>query len=170
MHHLAALQEHGLMVWDASRDIVFRSDLHLIFTTADSPGLVVWDGMVRHSGRNGCCIYCGVKGRCKTGGSHYYPALLKPLGHCVQGSDHPDIDVFNLPHTTNYAKNLAELVKALNVRQWEKKRTETGITKPLLILDLNPSRSLGVPYCMTTDIMHLAGNLSDLSSTSGVGR
>ncbi|KIK11719.1 hypothetical protein PISMIDRAFT_19302 [Pisolithus microcarpus 441] len=39
---------------------------------------------------------------------------------------------------------------------------ETGITKPPLLLGLKPSRSLGVPLCMTTDLMHLTGNLSDL--------
>lgn len=39
---------------------------------------------------------------------------------------------------------------------------QTGIMKPPLILELNPSRCLGIPNCMTTDIMHLTGNLSDL--------
>ena len=41
-------------------------------------------------------------------------------------------------------------------------KTETGLTKPPLILGLDPSHLLGVPLCMTTDIMHLAGNISDL--------
>ncbi|KIK15155.1 hypothetical protein PISMIDRAFT_16720 [Pisolithus microcarpus 441] len=47
-------------------------------------------------------------------------------------------------------------------QQWDMRKMETGITKPPLILGLNYSRSLGVPLCMTTDLMHLAGNLSDL--------
>ncbi|KAG0699211.1 hypothetical protein DFH29DRAFT_1015572 [Suillus ampliporus] len=120
--------------------------------------------MVGHSGKNGCRVYCGVRGRRKTGGSHYYPALLKPADRCVHGSDHPDLNVFYLPlgASDGYAENLEKVVKAPNTRQWEKRRTETGITKPPLILGLSPSRSLGVPYCMTPDIMHLAGNLSDL--------
>lgn len=41
-------------------------------------------------------------------------------------------------------------------------KTETGLTKPPLILRLDPKRSLGVPLSITTDTMHLAGNLSNL--------
>ncbi|KAG2066235.1 hypothetical protein BDR04DRAFT_1130108 [Suillus decipiens] len=106
MHHLAALQKNGLMIWDASRNTVFTSDLYFLFTSADGFGLIYWDGMVGHSGKNGCHLYCGVRGRHGAG--------------------------------------------------------ETGITKPLLILSLSPSQSLSVPYCMTPDIIHLVGNLSDL--------
>ncbi|KIK10693.1 hypothetical protein PISMIDRAFT_44454, partial [Pisolithus microcarpus 441] len=54
----------------------FVSYLYLIFATADGPGLVYFDGMVGHSGRNGCHLYCGLLGRRK--GNHYYPALLLP--------------------------------------------------------------------------------------------
>jgi len=39
---------------------------------------------------------------------------------------------------------------------------ETSLAKPPLILDLNPLHSLSIPLCMTTDVMHLAGNISDL--------
>jgi len=41
-------------------------------------------------------------------------------------------------------------------------KTETGLTKPPLILGLDPKCSLGVPLSIMTDTMHLAGNLSDL--------
>ncbi|KIK26897.1 hypothetical protein PISMIDRAFT_94218, partial [Pisolithus microcarpus 441] len=51
---------------------------YLLFTTADGPGLVYWDGMVGHSGKNGCRMYCGTLGRRKHHGKHYYPALLRP--------------------------------------------------------------------------------------------
>ncbi|KAG1838385.1 hypothetical protein DFJ58DRAFT_718750 [Suillus subalutaceus] len=85
MHHLAALQKNGLTIWDASRDTVFTSDLHLLFTTADGPGLVYWDGMVGHSGKNGC------QGRRKTGGSHYYPALLRPADRCARALHSPSV-------------------------------------------------------------------------------
>jgi hypothetical protein len=164
MHHLAAIQNEGLTIWDASRDATFISDLHLLFTTADGPGLVYWDGMVGHSGKNGCRMYCGVLGRRKTRGTRYYPALLKPLDQCVIGSDHASIDVTQIPlgGSDDYADNLKHLVTSPNQRQWEIRKTETGLTKPPLILGLSPSRCLGVPFCMTTDIMHLAGNLSDL--------
>jgi hypothetical protein len=76
MHNLAALQNKGLVIWDASCNVHFISDLHLLFTTANSPGLVYWDGMVGHSSKNGCHVYCGVTGRQKMQGTHYYPAHL----------------------------------------------------------------------------------------------
>ncbi|KAG2056754.1 hypothetical protein BDR06DRAFT_981180 [Suillus hirtellus] len=122
MHHLAALQNEGLAIWDASRDAHFISDIHLLYTTADGPGLVYWDSMVGHSGKN----------------SHYYPALLK-LQQCAPSSGHPDIQVFKIPPggSNEYAENLH------------------------LLLDKN--KTLTVPHCMTSDIMHIARNLSDLN-------
>ncbi|KIK91404.1 hypothetical protein PAXRUDRAFT_149576 [Paxillus rubicundulus Ve08.2h10] len=60
VHHVTALQKEGLKIWDADCNLVFRSNLYLLFPTADGPGLVYWDGMVGHSGKNGCRIYCGV--------------------------------------------------------------------------------------------------------------
>ncbi|KIK92659.1 hypothetical protein PAXRUDRAFT_146829, partial [Paxillus rubicundulus Ve08.2h10] len=80
------------------------------------------------------------------------------------GSDHVDYNIFNLPsggsHT--YTQNLKELISSPNQTQYNKCKTSTGITKAPLILSMSPSCSLRVPYCMTTDIMHLASNLSDL--------
>ncbi|KAG2049518.1 hypothetical protein BDR06DRAFT_893552 [Suillus hirtellus] len=164
MHHLAALQHKSLTIWDASHNSIIKSDLHLIFMTADGPGLVYWDRMVGHSRKNRCRMYCGLRGRRKTHGTHYYPALLKPHNHCVAGSDHADIDVFTilLGGADDYAKNLELIVTAPSQCQYELKKTDTGLTKPPLILGLSPQHCLGVPLCMTTDIMHLAGNLSDL--------
>ncbi|KIK75582.1 hypothetical protein PAXRUDRAFT_18868 [Paxillus rubicundulus Ve08.2h10] len=120
--------------------------------------------MVGHSGKNGCRIYCGVVSRRKTNGRHYYPVLIKPRDRCVAGSDHVDYNVFDLPsgNSHTYTQNLKELISSPNQTQYYKRKTSTGITKAPLILGMSPSHSLGVPYCMTTDIMHLAGNLSDL--------
>ncbi|KIM52263.1 hypothetical protein SCLCIDRAFT_32776 [Scleroderma citrinum Foug A] len=139
LHHIAALQREGLRIWDASKDRVFQSDLYLLFTTADGPGLVCWDGMVGHSGKNSCRLYCPTPGRCK--GTHYYPALLRPQGNCIAGSDHPDIDVFRLPlgGSGDYAHNLEHLISSPSQRQWDLCKTETGITKPPLILGLKRS-------------------------------
>jgi hypothetical protein len=49
-----------------------------------------------------------------------------------------------------------------NQRQYEIRCTETGIKKPSLLLALSPTRSLGMLLCITTDIMHLVTNMSDL--------
>ncbi|KIK90751.1 hypothetical protein PAXRUDRAFT_151248 [Paxillus rubicundulus Ve08.2h10] len=154
IHHVAALQHEGLPMWDPLTDSRYISRLYLLFTTVDGPGLVYWDGMVGHSGKNGCRVYCGVLGR----------RNLCPCDHTVTGSDHNDIDAFELPQggSAEYADNLKKIVSIRNQAQWDRMKTETGLTKPPLILGLDPTCSLGVPLCMTTDIMHLAGNLSDL--------
>ncbi|KIO00041.1 hypothetical protein M404DRAFT_153506, partial [Pisolithus tinctorius Marx 270] len=54
----------------------YLSDLYLLFTTADGPSLIYWNGMVGHSGKNGCHMHCGIVSRHKTQGKHYYLALL----------------------------------------------------------------------------------------------
>lgn len=164
LHHLAALQNEGLSIYDAWRDIIFLSHPYLFLATADGPGLVYFDGMVGHCGKNGCRLYCGVIGRRKERGTHYYPVLLHPNNFHVAGCDHPDVDVFNLPLAAShdYAANLLHLVSLPNQRQYDKRKTETGITKPSILLGLNPSHMLQVPVCFSTDIMHLAGLLSDL--------
>jgi hypothetical protein len=163
MHHLYILQKDGLKIWDTSRHQMFRSDVYLLFTTADEPGLVYWDGLVGHCGKNGCKLYCGIRGRHKDTRSHYYPALLIP-DHSCQTTNHPDISSATLPPVGDqeYSANLLRLISSPNQRQFELRRTETGITKVLLILGLTPSRSLGVPLCMTSNIMHLAANITDL--------
>ena len=146
LHHLAALQREGLTIWDSSCNEDFQSDLYLLFTTADGPGLVYWDGPVRHCGKNGCRLYCGVKGRHKDSQSHYYPALLTPHNAHV-GSNHPDISSANLPPagSQEYSANLSHLMSSPNQRQFELRWTETGITKAPLILGLDPTHSLGIP-------------------------
>ncbi|KAG1729066.1 uncharacterized protein EDB91DRAFT_1010740, partial [Suillus paluster] len=62
----------------ASRNIQFTSYPFLTLPTPDTLGLVHFDGMVGHSGRNGCQVYCGCIGHCHPQGSHYFPALLEP--------------------------------------------------------------------------------------------
>ena len=63
MHHLTGIQLKGLAMWDPITDSRYLSYVYLLFTTVDGPGLVYWDGMVGHSGKNGCCSYCGLPGR-----------------------------------------------------------------------------------------------------------
>ncbi|KAF9228358.1 hypothetical protein BS17DRAFT_692083, partial [Gyrodon lividus] len=96
-HHITALQHEGLSVWDTSQNIVSRSDIYLLFPTADGPGLIYWNGMVKHCGKNGCCVYCETKSRQKTQQSHYYLALLKPIDRACAGSNHDNINVFCIP-------------------------------------------------------------------------
>ena len=62
LHHLTVIQHEGLQIYDAHRGITFRSNPYLLYPTADGPGLVYLDGLVGHSGKNGCWIYCGALG------------------------------------------------------------------------------------------------------------
>lgn len=61
--------------------------------------------------------------------------------------------------------NLFHLMSLPNNYQFESHHTEMGISKPLVILRLQPSHSLSVPLCMMNNIMHLTANLSDLMIT-----
>lgn len=142
----------------------FSSDIYLLYETADGPGLVYWDGMVGHCGKNGCRMYCGVRGRRKTDQNHYSAALLKPKDRACIGSDHDDVNVFRLPPggADEYTDNLCRLISSPSVQQYNINKTATGLTKPPLILGLSPSRSLGIPFSVTPDIMHLVANLADL--------
>ncbi|KIK36512.1 hypothetical protein CY34DRAFT_33212, partial [Suillus luteus UH-Slu-Lm8-n1] len=70
---------------------------------------------------------------------------------------HPDVSIYDLPNAASpeYAANLEKLVAAPNQTQYEKLRTETGLTKPSLLLGLSPHHTLGIPQCLTPDTMHL---------------
>ncbi|KAF8835413.1 hypothetical protein BDN67DRAFT_1039871 [Paxillus ammoniavirescens] len=150
LHHVSALQTEGLTIWDAShrddpaRETVFRSDIYLLYKTADGPGLVYWDGMVGHCGKNGRHMYCGVRDRRKTDQNHYSAALLKPKDHTL--------------HKQSMSPSI--FPKCSTIQNINKRAT--GLTKPPLILGLLPSCSLGIPFSVTPDIMYLVANLTDL--------
>ncbi|KIK78526.1 hypothetical protein PAXRUDRAFT_107159, partial [Paxillus rubicundulus Ve08.2h10] len=42
-HHLSTLQREGLPMWDPFTNAHYISNLYLLFTTADGPGLIYWD-------------------------------------------------------------------------------------------------------------------------------
>ncbi len=165
LYHLAAVQNEGLPVWDASSNKIFQSNLFLALNTADGPAMAYLNGLVGHHGKYGCRLYCSVPGRHKPNGTHYYPALLKPVDFLVTGSDHSDISHDSLPQSSPqlYFHNLHYVLDSPNETQYKKRRLETGISKPSIFLGIQPSRILGIPGCFGSDIMHLGSfNLSDL--------
>jgi hypothetical protein len=165
LHHLAALQREGLHIWDCITNTVNISHPFLSLATADGPGMTYLNGLVGHHGKNGCRLFCSLPGRHKKGKSHYYPALLKPINYSVQGSDHSDIDVNNLPTMSRkvYEQKLEFVINSSSETQYKKRRLETGIVKPSIFLGLNPHYRLDVPGCFGSDIMHLAAlNIPDL--------
>lgn len=174
MFHLSALMREGLLIWDASTNRLFRSYPFLAYLTADGPGMQFINGLVGHSGRFGCRLYCPVKGRHKPGAGHYYPAHLKPDNYDVEGCNHDDISVRTLTvagvstsvdtdTASRYEHNLRKVQGSLNNTQYEKNRLETGIAKPSLVSGLPPHCIFGVPSCFPADIMHLVAlNIPEL--------
>ncbi|KIK93340.1 hypothetical protein PAXRUDRAFT_145280, partial [Paxillus rubicundulus Ve08.2h10] len=52
-HHIAAIQHKGLPIWDATHGLLYLSNIYILVTTSDGPGLVCLNGFVGHQGRNG---------------------------------------------------------------------------------------------------------------------
>ncbi|KAJ3553191.1 hypothetical protein NP233_g12702 [Leucocoprinus birnbaumii] len=150
LYHIAALQNEGLKIWDASMS-QFRLARPVVYlATADAPGMVYLSGLVGHSGARGCRNYCEVKWRHKPNGSHYYPNLHLPDNyHSNQSPNFPEI----------YHTNLRRVLKSSN--DFETVRKETGISKASLFSGF--FMPLGVPGVFPLDIMHLlALNIPDL--------
>jgi hypothetical protein len=158
LHHLAALQREGLTVWDARRDVTFISHLFLFLALADGPGLTCVSNLVGHSGKNGCRMLCGVEGRRRPGG-HYYPALLRPNNYNVSGCNHEDLDPAATPSgsSEDYVRRLRILMASPNQAQYEKRRLQTGIVGPSILLGLDLDRILGIPEVFSSEIMHFSG-------------
>ncbi|KAF8809746.1 hypothetical protein BYT27DRAFT_7254467 [Phlegmacium glaucopus] len=165
LHHLSALQKEGLCMWDASKQEITTSHPFFCLATADGPGMAYLNGLVGHHGKNGCRLFCTLPGRHKQGGSHYYPALLKPYDYNIEGSNHPDINVDSLPSYSvqDYEQKLKYVMASRNETQHKRRRLDTGISKPSIFLGLPPKHRFDVPGCFGSDIMHLASlNIPDL--------
>ena len=91
-----AIQHEGLKIFDASTSEIQRSIPVIIITSADSPGSAAMSGFVGHSGKHGCQVYCGIKGRRRDGDPHYFPVMSKPEEYTIQGCDHGDITFSDL--------------------------------------------------------------------------
>lgn len=165
LHHACALSKEGMKAWDADQDCIFQSKVFVLFGAADGPGLTYLNGLTGHSGAYGCRLYCSVKGRRKPGGNHYYPALLKPTNYHVEGCDHEDVNATNLSGGSQeeYLGSLATLLTARNQAQYQNLRKETGISKPSIFSAFPTDKTIGVPLCFGSDLMHLVSlNLTDL--------
>jgi hypothetical protein len=106
---------------------IFTSNPFLCLATADGLGMAYLNGLVGHHGKNGCRLFFTVPGHHKQGGTHYYPALLKPVNYIVKGSD-PDIDIISFLYIQfrTMKKNLNMLFN----RDWNLKAKHFHGTKP----------------------------------------
>ena len=118
LYHVAALQREGLRIYDASVDsFIAHSKPLVVFATADSLGGAAMSGMVGHSGKFGCRLYCNMPGQHRMGDGHYYPAMHIPHQYAVAGCDHPDVSDNDLAmHRSHldkkYRRNLDYLLAA----------------------------------------------------------
>lgn len=161
--HLSACQKYGLQIWDSLAHTSFNSCPWFGFGTADTVGMAELNGWVGHHGRNGCRILCSMPGRHKPGAGTYYPAMLKPHGPLPLGSSHSDIDINSIttPSLDDYAQRLRHVLGSQSIREYERRRRETGICRPSIVSAL--PKSIPVPKCFPADTMHLFGlNISQL--------
>ncbi|KAJ6489573.1 hypothetical protein C8R47DRAFT_978015 [Mycena vitilis] len=161
LHHLSALQREGLKVWDAIEDKVLDTHPFFALMCADGPGMASVSGNVGHHGKKGCRIHCPMTGRHKPGVSHYYPARFKPHNYSVVGCDHGDIplgpllDSFDPEEAAErYHQSVKFVGEATNKTEYEKRRLETGISKPCVLSGLPSRHTLGLPACLALDAMH----------------
>ena len=166
--HLSALQREGLRIWDSYHRRLEIAWLFLFLVLADAVAMAYLSGSVGHHGRKGCRLLCGLIGRNKLQGAHYYPALLRPVGfETHRTSSHPDIDINNLPvpDPIEYRRDLFHVIGSRTNAEFRNRRFNTGIAKPSIFDGL--SRILPLPTCFPGDLMHqplinLAALLLDL--------
>ncbi|KAG6808925.1 hypothetical protein H0H92_002347 [Tricholoma furcatifolium] len=165
LHPIASInRQGGLPIWNAHSKQLYKSKLYIILGTADGPGMVYLNGLVGHSGKIGCRLWCGLVGRKKPGASYYFPLLSKPLNYDVVGCNHSDVPAHNVHGIDNsrYQTSLHQIISSRTKREYELNRRETGICKPSLFSGLSDGTYLGIPNMFPTDIMHLILNLADL--------
>lgn len=163
LHHFIALQKEGLTIWDASSGFTFISRPYLLLATADAVGAPAFHAGVGHHGRLGCREGCIRIGRRKPDGSHYYAACLKLQGYAVEGCSHEDDDPANINYRTEeqLLETMKYLIASPNVTEYERRRLETGYTRPSIFWGMIRRSSL--LRLFPGDIMHLLGlNIPDL--------
>ena len=153
--HISALQKEGLPIWNSYHGERTVSFLFLLLVLADSVAMAKVSGSVGHHGRKGCRMLCGLIGRNKPQGPHYYPALLKPTGfdnHPTSAHDDIDVHTLPVPSPTEYKKDLFYVVASRNENSYKDRRFDTGISKPSIVAGI--PRILPLPTCFAGDLMH----------------
>jgi hypothetical protein len=161
LYHVAALQREGLRVYDAHLDkIVPRAIPVVLFGMADSLGSASMSGMVGHSGKFCCRLYCDMPGQRRDGDSHYYPVMKLPHEYTVSGCCHLDVSINDLASyrkdlPRKYSENIKYLLASDSQTAYRARRLDVGLCKQTLFSGL-PVQLLCVPNIFTMDIMHLS--------------
>ena len=158
LYHISALQSEGLWIWDALTQSHIPRSIPFIFVTADGSAMVMVASMVGHSGKFGCCLFCGLPGQRGEWDGHYFPAMLKPDNYDVAGCNHDDVTFSDLKRyqqdmSGRYCRNLQRLLGAANLSQYKDYHLETGLCKQTILSGLQ--EGLGIPNIFPLDIMHL---------------
>lgn len=77
LHHVGALQNGDLKVWDAHHKVLSRKTPYVLYGTADSVAAANVNGWVGHHGKKGCRYTCGMNGQHKPRTPHYFPVFLR---------------------------------------------------------------------------------------------
>ncbi len=85
--------EQGTQGMEYSRPDNIPSYPTLALVTADGPAMACITGWVGHHGHCHCHYHCPLIGRHKPGGSHYYPACLKPGNYDLDRCNHEDVNI-----------------------------------------------------------------------------
>lgn len=174
LHHVSALMQEGLPVWDAFRDALYCANLYVPIGAADGSGMAYLNGRVGHTGKAGCRIGCPLVGRHKKGNPIYFPVCLRPNNYDVPACDHADFDMESclVPSTdetdprddalARYKRDLNLVLSSRTMKQYKERRLATGIAKPSIFLGLPENRRYPITGLFPGDIMHLVLNLADL--------
>ena len=121
----------------------------LAFMTADGPGMSEINGLVGHSGGQGCRLYCAMKGRRKPNVGHYYPACLTPENYAVEGCMHTDIPLHKITSpeehanaADRYQKNLKDVLSSTSQTAYRQNRRHYVGPTPLNLHTHRPSLRL----------------------------
>ena len=131
--HVSALQHEGLWIWDSYYRRFKTSFLFLLLVLADPIAMAYLSRSVGHHGHKGCQLVCGLIGQNKVRGSHYYPALLRPVGfENHRSSSHPDININTLPilDPEEYKCSLFSVIRSRTEAKFWRRHFNTGIGKP----------------------------------------
>ena len=155
--HTSALQKEGLKCWDGQQGKWIMSQPFFFAGTVDTRGLPAISGLVGHSGKHGCRLYCGFHGQHKAGAPMYFPAALKLVNHDPGNYHHPDIDVATIssPNVNEYHTNWRNVLQATTMTTFKELQLETGISRPSICLGLQASLTLPIPSCFPLNLMHL---------------
>ena len=161
LYHVAVLQHEGLQVYNAYLNVIIPCTTPtILFGTANSLSSAAMSGMVGHSGRYGCCLYCEMPGWHCIKDTHYYLVMKLPHSYTVHKCCHADVSVNDLIKYCKdlpwkYHQNINHLLASDSEKQFKEWCLNIGLCKQTFFSGL-PVLVLPVLSIFTMNIMHLS--------------